>query len=71
VYNDPEGPIFVISGGGGRSLCDIGSKSSFVVMQQEEYGIMHVKITDVVTKLMGTFYANDGKKLKDTFTTVK
>jgi hypothetical protein len=71
VYNDPKGVIFLIAGTGGKSLYDINSKSSFIVTQQEEYGIFEVKITNDGTKLTGTFYANNEDKIEDTFTILK
>ena len=42
-----------------------------MVAQQEEYVILEVKITNDGKKLTGTFYANDGNKVEDTFTISK
>ena len=69
-YNDREGSIFVVAGMGGRNLCDLKSKTAFMVTQFEEYGILEVKITNgngVGTKLTGTFYANDEIRYKTPF----
>jgi hypothetical protein len=71
LYNDPKGVIFVIAGTGGKSLYGLKSKSSFIVDQEEEYGIFEAKITDSGSKLTGTFYTNDRNEIIDTFTISK
>ena len=64
-YTNPEGQIFITVGTGGASLFPFKGKPPYMASQYKGYGFLNVDIINSnnnngQTKLVGTFYANDG-----------
>ncbi len=78
-YTNPEGQLFVTVGTGGVSLHNLnGNKAPYIITaQDEEFGFLNVDVMnnnnngDVTTTLVGTFYDNDDREIKDQFTITK
>ena len=72
TYSDPTGEVYITAGTAGRDLHDLKGKSEFIVTQYKVFGFLNVDISSDGTKLIGTFYANEGiGSVKDTFTITK
>jgi calcineurin-like phosphoesterase family protein len=62
-YTNPEGQIFITVGTGGASLFPFKGKPPYMASQYKGYGFLNVDIINSnngQTKLVGTFYPNDG-----------
>jgi hypothetical protein len=70
-YNDPQGEIFSVVGTGGINFHGLSGKPSWVKFQQDDdFGILDIKITNNGYKLEGRYHTNDGQQL-DKFTITK
>ena len=60
-YTNPSGTIYAIVGTGGDSFHTLGSKASFVSVQQaSRFGQLDLNFNSDLTKLTGKFYSNEG-----------
>jgi Calcineurin-like phosphoesterase len=70
-YNDPQGEIFAVIGTGGINFHALSGKPSWVKFQQDDdFGILDIKITNNGYKLEGRYHTNGGTQL-DKFTITK
>ena len=70
-YNDPQGEIFSVVGTGGINFHGLSGKPSWVKFQQDDdFGILDIKITNNGYKLEGRYHTNSGQQL-DKFTITK
>ena len=70
-YNDPQGEIFSVVGTGGINFHGLSGKPSWVKFQQDDdFGILDIKITNNGYKLEGRYHTNGGQQL-DKFTITK
>ena len=67
VYEDPEGPIFVIAGTGGRTLHSLYDQAYFTAQQLEDHGFLELQIKNNGKSLVGEFVSNEGDIIKDKF----
>ncbi|HEX7207029.1 MAG TPA: metallophosphoesterase [Nitrososphaeraceae archaeon] len=77
TYTNPEGQIYLTVGTGGVNLQNLkGNKAPYLVTTQDkEFGFLNVDVTnnnnDGTTRLVGTFYSNNGGEMTDQFTITK
>jgi len=70
-YNDPQGEIFSVVGTGGINFHGLSGKPSWVKFQQDDdFGILDIKITNNGYRLEGRYFTNGGTQL-DKFTISK
>jgi hypothetical protein len=70
-YNDPQGEVFAVVGTGGINFHALSGKPSWVKFQQDDdFGILDIKITNNGYKLEGRYWTNSGSQL-DKFTITK
>jgi hypothetical protein len=70
-YNDPSGTIFAIVATGGINFHGLSGKAPFTASQQDDqFGALELTISNNDNKLVGKFYANNGK-VTDEFNVVK
>jgi hypothetical protein len=72
-YPSIDGLIIATVGTGGRSSCQyIHTDPKLAPIQYEDlFGFLNVDVSSDGRKLVGTFYDNDGRKIKDKFTITK
>jgi hypothetical protein len=70
-YNDPQGEVFAVVGTGRINFHALSGKPSWVKFQQDDdFGILDIKITNNGYKLEGRYWTNSGSQL-DKFTITK
>lgn len=71
-YHDPKGQIFIVVGTGGDKRIDklIEPAPDFIATQFNAYGYLNIDLIDNGTRLIGTFYNNNGS-IGDKFTIAK
>lgn len=67
IFVESEGTIFAIVGTGGAELHALDDQAYFTANQFEDHGFLDLKTTNNGKSLVGQFYSNDGRIIKDKF----
>lgn len=67
IFVESEGTIFAIVGTGGAELHALDDQAYFTANQFEDHGFLDLKTTNNGKSLVGQFYSNDVRIIKDKF----
>ena len=72
IYEDPNAPVFIVAGTGGKSLYKLKDQENFVSNQFAKFGFIQVSIEENNNnnELIGKFYSNEGE-IEDSFKIIK